>query len=76
MLVNDVTKAETTTKKEPWDYWLLKGYDGIILENKGKLICRVKKASMLSSFASEILKHLTKFTTLIWPLTMKDRTEC
>ena len=32
-LVDDVKKAKTTIKKEPWDYWLVKHYDVLMVEN-------------------------------------------
>ncbi|XP_066978151.1 KRAB-A domain-containing protein 2-like isoform X1 [Macrobrachium rosenbergii] len=41
-LVNDVKNAKSN-KKEPRDYWLLKRYDVMVVENRSKLIYPVKE---------------------------------
>ena len=41
--MDDVKKAKTTIKKEPRDYWLVKHYDVMMVENKSKLIYPVKE---------------------------------
>ena len=35
--------AKTTIKQEPRDYWLVKHYDVMMVENKSKLIYPVKE---------------------------------
>ena len=42
-LVDDVKMAKTTIKQEPRDYWLVKHYDVMMVENKSKLIYPVKE---------------------------------
>ena len=49
-LVNDVKMAKMTTKKKPRDYWLLKLYDVMIVENKSQLIYRVKMGIIAIQF--------------------------
>lgn len=49
-LVDDVKKAKTTVKKEPRDYWLLKHYDVMMVENKTKLIYPVKEGTSAIQF--------------------------
>lgn len=38
VLINDVNNAKSTTKKVPRDYWLLKRYDILTINQKTKLI--------------------------------------
>ena len=70
--MNDVQKTEIISKKEPRDYWLLNRYDGLIVENKSKLIYNIKGGvSTIQHYVADS-DYFTYFMKFIWLLDDED----